>query len=282
MPNRPYARRAMSEFLDEIRRVGRGRRFRPSRATSPSPASRRRSRSSATAGASRTSARRMPTTCSSRRASSRRPSASSRWSSIYRLGTGRLAEVFGELSLPMDRFVRTVGLEPGRTPDRREERRPLARDRDGVPVGRAGVAAEMPPRRSSTDSSAASSRGFPVPTSTTSWPRPVVFMAWSLSGNWDTELLRVEIAERLGWEGAARPVPRPGRAGGPVIAGNARRRRTAPAALDLLRQAPDLPEGAGLEQLGGERRGGPRPESRCWPTIPTCWRSSRPSGSRCT
>src|SRR5262249_48985207 len=28
---------------------------------------------------------------------------------VYRLGTGRLAELFGELSLPMDRFVRTVG-----------------------------------------------------------------------------------------------------------------------------------------------------------------------------
>ena len=47
----------------------------------------------------------------------------------------------------------------------------------------------------------------------------IVFMAWSLSGNWDTELLRVEIADRLGWEGLLDLFPDLDAQAGPVIAG---------------------------------------------------------------
>ena len=69
------------------------------------------------------------------------------------------------------------------------------------------------------------------------------FMAWILSTNWDVELLRVEVAERLGWEGMLElfpELPTEAPSGIPGTAASGRRR-----ALDLLRAAPPLPNGQG-------------------------------------
>jgi penicillin G amidase len=164
---------------------------------------------------------------------------------FLRLGSGQLSQLFGEFTLPMDRFIRTLGwnraathlisqwddlaLESGeaamdgirtwieRMPSKPIEYEILSLDPelpDGMPgLGRAASAA--------------------------------VFMAWSLSGNWDAELLRAEISERLGWEAMVAlfpdvqtlpPAVRPGKRG----ADGARR-----SALDLLRAAPPLPGGQG-------------------------------------
>jgi penicillin amidase len=69
-------------------------------------------------------------------------------------------------------------------------------------------------------------------------------MSWSLSGNWDTELLRVELADRVGWEGLLDLFPDLPSEAGPVLAGT-RGGANRAAALALLRQAPDLPKGQG-------------------------------------
>jgi penicillin amidase len=67
-------------------------------------------------------------------------------------------------------------------------------------------------------------------------------MAWSLNGNWDDELLRAEIASRLG-EGAMRDLfPDLPREAAALVAGKL---GGGPSALDLLRDAPPRPRGQG-------------------------------------
>src|SRR5437667_10454850 len=71
------------------------------------------------------------------------------------------------------------------------------------------------------------------------------FMGWTLSRNFDEELLRASVAEKLGWDAmqvlfppstAEPPMAIPGKQGGPAS------RRSA---LDLLRQTPIRPPGLG-------------------------------------
>jgi penicillin amidase len=162
-----------------------------------------------------------------------------------RLGTGRLSEVIGERTLPMDRFIRTVGWNRA---GRRliEQWDDLSWEMSEAYAG--GVRAwidRMPVRpleyeilqldplfpeaREAAAMSAASS----------------VFMVWSLSTNWDAELLRVELAERLGWEAMATLFPElptePEIVQAGKTAGPDGRRST----LDLLLQAPSFPAGQG-------------------------------------
>ena len=118
-----------------------------------------------------------------------------------RLGTGRLAEVFSELVLPLDRFIRTWGW-----------------NRAGRPAWpRRGTTGQRTWRRAFSDGARAWLERMPA--------RPVEYEIleldpWlpageealargglgrgvhvvSLSANWDAELLRAEIADRLGFE----------------------------------------------------------------------------------
>jgi penicillin amidase len=162
-----------------------------------------------------------------------------------RLGTGRLSELFGDRALPMDRFIRTVGWN-------RAGRR-ITEQWDDLSwemseAFAAGVRAwieRMPARPIEheilqMDPLFPDGRDAAVMAAAAS-----VFMVWSLSTNWDTELLRVEIAERMGWEAMATLFPelptepelvQAGKAGG-----QGGRRHT----LDLLLQAPVLPAGQG-------------------------------------
>jgi penicillin amidase len=121
-----------------------------------------------------------------------------------RASTGRLSELFADRTLPDDRFARTIGF------DRAGAR--LAADWDDgslVMHGRfrEGIAAwidQMP--------------ALPIeyqlldvkpelPMDEATWASAFVFLAWGLSGNWDTELLRAAIAERLGPDAVATLLP---------------------------------------------------------------------------
>ena len=116
----------------------------------------------------------------------------------WRLATGRLSEVFGDLTLPLDRFVRTVGW---------------------VRAGRRLAGGWDEPSRRMAGAFAAGQRAWlsampaPPPEYTVLGVEPSLpaegdaaavaasmsaFVAWSLSRGWDTDLLRAEVGERLG------------------------------------------------------------------------------------
>jgi penicillin G amidase len=119
---------------------------------------------------------------------------------LLRLGTGRLSELFADLTLPMDRFIRTVGWNrAGRRQAGAWDERSHEMSRafgDGIrawidvmpakPVEYQVLEAE-PMVPAEEDDAVLGASG-------------AVFMAWGLSRNWDHELLRAEVAERLGPE----------------------------------------------------------------------------------
>jgi penicillin amidase len=164
---------------------------------------------------------------------------------MLRFGSGRLSEVFGDLTVSLDRFIRTLGWN-------RAARR-LTEQWDDLSWEMSeaffeGVQAWMsimPARPIEYDilqldpflPQAREAAEMGVGAS--------ILMAWGLSTNWDAELLRVELADRLGWEAMTTLFPELGPEPGVVAAGKdgggtARRR-----ALDLLRQAPAFPKGQG-------------------------------------
>ncbi|HEV3475118.1 MAG TPA: penicillin acylase family protein [Actinomycetota bacterium] len=118
---------------------------------------------------------------------------------LARLALGRLSEVFGELTLPVDRFVRTVGWNRAahRIAARRDD---LSREIEGAihAGGRFALeSAPAPPLEcqvlevepwAPADEEEAGIVGAAF----------AVFMAWSLSRGWDNDLLRAELAARLG------------------------------------------------------------------------------------
>ncbi|MGH2684684.1 MAG: penicillin acylase family protein, partial [Actinomycetota bacterium] len=117
-----------------------------------------------------------------------------------RLGTGRLSEMFSELTLPVDRFIRTMGWN-------RIGKR-LAEDYDDRSLEMANAfhrgtlawletmpekpveyqVLESEPNLDAADEPAELGAAA------------TAFMAYGLSRNWDNELLRAEIAERCGPE----------------------------------------------------------------------------------
>jgi len=158
---------------------------------------------------------------------------------LLRAANGRLAGMLGELALPADRFARTVGWH--RAGARiwaswdEGSRRILAAYREGAlawlhrmpapPVEHAvlGLAPDLP-------------QDGP------SWAAASVWMSWNLSGNWDDELVRAEIAERLGPD-AVRDLFPEVEARFPIAG-----RRPAPSGLDLLDAAPPRPPGRGSNE----------------------------------
>ena len=160
---------------------------------------------------------------------------------LTRLGSGRLAALFGDLILPIDRFARTVGW------NRAAHRAAASWDDLSLEMAAAfgaGMRAWI--------------EGMPAPPVEYRFlgldPLEVAegdesflgasgaaFMAWSLSRNWDTELLRGEIAERLGPEVAATLFPEGEPEPAPVLAGT----EGGPDRLALLREAAFPPSGQG-------------------------------------
>ncbi|MGH2529291.1 MAG: penicillin acylase family protein [Actinomycetota bacterium] len=155
-----------------------------------------------------------------------------------RLANGRLSTMFSELVVPMDRFARTVGwnragakiaagyddLSRRMTASFRAGVRSWLEAMPAVPVEY--VVLDLEPE---------------VPDDDASWASAAAFMSWGLSGNWDNELLRAEIAERLGWEAVLELFPDTPAEPGPVVPGTLPR----PSPLDLLAAAPPRPPGQG-------------------------------------
>jgi penicillin G amidase len=162
-----------------------------------------------------------------------------------RLGTGRLSEIIGERTLPMDRFIRTVGWN-------RAGRRLVDQWDDlswemSSPYN-AGVRAwieRMPARPIEYEILQVDPLSIEGRQAAEMATAASVFMVWSLSTNWDSELLRVEIAERLGWEAMATLFPEVPTEPEIVQAGKSDGRGGRRATLDLLLQAPPFPAGQG-------------------------------------
>jgi penicillin G amidase len=162
-----------------------------------------------------------------------------------RLGSGRLSEMFGELTLPMDRFIRAVGWNRAAV-RMTEQGDDLSWEMsDAYAAGVRAWIERMPAKPLEyeilqLDPLYLEDRQAAVMSAAAS-----VFMVWSLSTNWDAELLRAEIAERLGWEAMAALFPElptePELVQAGKEGGAAGRRRI----LDLLLQAPAFPAGQG-------------------------------------
>jgi penicillin amidase len=160
---------------------------------------------------------------------------------LLRAANGRLAGMLGELGLPADRFARTVGWNRAgaRIWDSWDEtsRRILAAYREGALAWLARMPA--PPVEYAVLGLEPS-----LPTDGPSWAAASAWMSWNLSGNWDEELVRAEIAERLGPEAVHDLFPElPPHVRFPVAG-----RRPAPSGLDLLDQAPPRPAGQGSNE----------------------------------
>ena len=119
---------------------------------------------------------------------------------MSRLATGTLSELFSELTLPVDRFVRTMGWNRiGRKLGAEYDDRSMELSRDFL-AGVRGWVESMP----------AKPVEYQILDAEPDLPDDdhivgvlaanAVFTAYGLSRNWDHELLRAEIAERLGTE----------------------------------------------------------------------------------
>jgi penicillin amidase len=124
---------------------------------------------------------------------------------VLRASAGRLSEVFADRTLPDDRFARTIGFH--RAGARLaagwddESRAMHARFREGVGAWIARMPAppveysllDLAPELPTDDEAA--------------WAAAFVYLSWGLSGNWDVELLRAAIGERLGPEAVRTLLP---------------------------------------------------------------------------
>ena len=116
---------------------------------------------------------------------------------FLRAATGRLSEIFGELTYDDDVFTRTIGLN--RAGERHAAETWTELDHAMHGRFRAGVHAwidAMPAKpRSSTSCSICSRpcRRTPAP-----YASAFALLAWNLSNNWEAELLRAELDDRLG------------------------------------------------------------------------------------
>jgi penicillin amidase len=170
---------------------------------------------------------------------------------LQRTGLGRLSELFGPLSLSIDRFIRTVGWN-------RAARRHFD-GYDDVSLGMASAFHEGV--RAWAEAMTAPPIEYLVLEADPWIPQgdeaivagtaAGVALAWSLSRNWDAELLRAEIAERLGPEVVRTLFPDTEPDPAVVIAG----KEGGPDRLGLLDGAVLPPSGQGSNQwvVSGKR-----------------------------
>ncbi len=165
-----------------------------------------------------------------------------------RASGGRLAELFSEPALDSDRFARTVGFHRigAREADRWSpaSRAMFSRFVEGArawvgampapPVEHALLAVEPQ-----------------LPEDLGAWAATYAYVAWGLSGNWDTELLRVHLAERFG-DSAADDLLPPLPEDAPSLAAGALAGR-------LLDALPRAPEGSNNWVVAGSRTASGRP-----------------------
>ena len=166
---------------------------------------------------------------------------------MLRLGTGRLSEAFGELTVPLDRFIRTVGWNrAGRHNAAQYDDLSLEMSEAAIDGVRAWVS-RMPAAPIEYDflglePGMVALEGMAAIEAAAS---TAVLMSWTLSTNWDAELLRTEIADRLGWEAMRTLFPDLPSESVHVIAGKDGGEHAARTAFELLQAAPVFPKGQG-------------------------------------
>jgi penicillin amidase len=163
---------------------------------------------------------------------------------------GRLSELFGELTLDDDRFIRTVGINRAgaaiaATWDE-ASRTMIARFRDGARAW-AGAMPAPPVEYVLLDAQP------DLPDDDASWAACWAMFSWALSGNWDMELLRVHLAAELGEELAGRLVP--------PLSGHPAAPAAGRLAGELLRELPRSPRGQGSNEwaIAGSRTASGKP-----------------------
>jgi penicillin amidase len=121
-----------------------------------------------------------------------------------RAATGRLSEWFGELTVPADRFARTVGFHRiGEAEAQRWTPGSRAMMERFVAGARAWVASMPAPALEH----ALLAVPVELPEDLGPWASAFAYVAWGLSGNWDHELVRALLIDRLGGETAAVLLP---------------------------------------------------------------------------
>jgi penicillin G amidase len=163
---------------------------------------------------------------------------------MLRLANGRLSELVSEMALPMDRFFRTLGF------NRAAARIAALYDEDDIQVVSAldgGIRAwlDVMPAKPIEYEILDLDPTLPLDDFYAYATSGQVLMGWILSGNWDAELLRFEIAEHLGFEAMQELFPEieidpaiviPGKMGGEASRHHA---------LEILKNAPLTPKGQG-------------------------------------
>jgi penicillin G amidase len=164
---------------------------------------------------------------------------------MLRFGSGRLSELFGDLTLSLDRFIRTVGWN-------RAARRLIEQWDDlswemseAFFEGSQAWLSRMPVRPVEYEILQLDPSLPTSPEAAVMGAGASIQMAWGLSTNWDAELLRVEVADRLGWEAMTTLFPELDPEPGVVVAGKNSGHAGRRWALDLLREAPLFPRGQG-------------------------------------
>ncbi len=155
---------------------------------------------------------------------------------VLRTANGRLATIFSELALPLDRFARTVGWHVA---GRRIAAGYDDLSRTMASSFRAGVRAWLKVMPAPPVEYRVLELEPDLPDDDGYWAAAGVLLAWGLSGNWDQELLRAEIVDRLGWEAMLDLFPDLPAEAPPAIAGKA------PSGLELMKAAPPRRAGRG-------------------------------------
>jgi penicillin G amidase len=161
---------------------------------------------------------------------------------MCRFGSGRLSEIFGSATLAVDRFVRTVGWN-----------RAAARILDGWGDlswemseafwgGHQAWVDRMPAKPIEYDVLQADPLAQQGREAAQAAQAASVLVAWGLSTNWDGELLRTEIADRLGWEAMQDLFPDVATEAAAMVPDKDGGRRSA---FELLRGSVHFPKGQG-------------------------------------
>ena len=121
-----------------------------------------------------------------------------------RAATGRLSEIFGERTFEDDRFMRTVGVH-------RAARRHLddwsELDHRMHARFRAGLRAWLDAAPAKPIEYTLLDLEPDIPDDPLPFAATIAYLAWTLSGNWESELLRAELDERVGREATDRLMP---------------------------------------------------------------------------
>lgn len=159
---------------------------------------------------------------------------------LLRAANGRLAGMVGEPALAADRFARTVGWHRAgaRIWDSWDER-----SRRIVRAYLEGARAWLQAMPAPPAEYVALGLAPSLPQDGPSWAAASAWMSWNLSGNFDEELVRAEVAERLGPEAVRDLFPELPDVRFPIAG-----RRPTPNGLDLLDAAPPRPPGQGSNE----------------------------------